>query len=92
VLDNGKPMWEAQAVDIALTVELIATTPVDDEDEEGPRTRSGMFTWQTRAGRRRRRDPPWNFPLPGRLRSARARRRLHDRDEPSELAPCRRCD
>ena len=23
VLDNGKPMWEAQAVDIALTIELL---------------------------------------------------------------------
>jgi acyl-CoA reductase-like NAD-dependent aldehyde dehydrogenase len=47
VLDNGKPMWEAQAVDIALTIELLRyyggwTTKIDGKVL--PNSISGMFT------------------------------------------------
>ncbi len=47
VLDNGKPMWEAQAVDIALTIELLRyyagwTTKI--EGKVLPNSIPGMFT------------------------------------------------
>jgi phenylacetaldehyde dehydrogenase len=67
VLDNGKPMWEAQAVDIALTIELLRyyagwTTKIDGKLL--PNSIPGMFTVA-------KREPigvvaaitPWNFPL-----------------------------
>jgi acyl-CoA reductase-like NAD-dependent aldehyde dehydrogenase len=67
VLDNGKPMWEAQAVDIALTIELLRyyggwTTKIDGKVL--PNSIPGMFTIA-------KREPvgvvaaitPWNFPL-----------------------------
>ena len=67
VLDNGKPMWEAQAVDIALTIELLRyyagwTTKIDGKVL--PNSIPGMLTMA-------RREPvgvvaaitPWNFPL-----------------------------
>ncbi|MGZ4152163.1 MAG: aldehyde dehydrogenase family protein [Actinomycetota bacterium] len=67
VLDNGKPMWEAQAVDIALTIELLRyyggwTTKIDGKVL--PNSIPGMFTVA-------KREPvgvvaaitPWNFPL-----------------------------
>jgi phenylacetaldehyde dehydrogenase len=67
VLDNGKPMWEAQAVDIALTIELLRyyagwTTKI--EGKVLPNSIPGMFTVA-------KREPigvvaaitPWNFPL-----------------------------
>jgi acyl-CoA reductase-like NAD-dependent aldehyde dehydrogenase len=67
VLDNGKPMWEAQAVDIALTIELLRyyggwTTKIDGKVL--PNSIPGMFTFA-------KREPvgvvaaitPWNFPL-----------------------------
>jgi len=67
VLDNGKPMWEAQAVDIALTIELLRyyagwTTKI--EGRVLPNSIPGMFTVA-------KREPvgvvaaitPWNFPL-----------------------------
>ncbi len=67
VLDNGKPMWEAEAVDIALTIELLRyyagwTTKIDGKVL--PNSIPGMFTVA-------RREPvgvvaaitPWNFPL-----------------------------
>jgi phenylacetaldehyde dehydrogenase len=67
VLDNGKPMWEAQAVDIALTIELLRyyggwTTKIDGKVL--PNSIPGMFTVS-------KREPvgvvaaitPWNFPL-----------------------------
>ena len=67
VLDNGKPMWEAQAVDIALTIELLRyyagwTTKI--EGKVLPNSIPGMFTVS-------KREPvgvvaaitPWNFPL-----------------------------
>jgi acyl-CoA reductase-like NAD-dependent aldehyde dehydrogenase len=67
VLDNGKPMWEAQAVDIALTIELLRyyagwTTKIDGKVL--PNSIPGMLTIS-------KREPigvvaaitPWNFPL-----------------------------
>jgi acyl-CoA reductase-like NAD-dependent aldehyde dehydrogenase len=67
VLDNGKPMWEAQAVDVALTIELLRyyagwTTKI--EGRVLPNSIPGMFTVS-------KREPigvvaaitPWNFPL-----------------------------
>ena len=47
VLDNGKPMWEAEAVDIALTIELLRyyggwTTKIDGKVL--PNSIPGMFT------------------------------------------------
>jgi acyl-CoA reductase-like NAD-dependent aldehyde dehydrogenase len=67
VLDNGKPMWEAEAVDIALTIELLRyyagwTTKIDGKVL--PNSIPGMFTVA-------KREPvgvvaaitPWNFPL-----------------------------
>jgi phenylacetaldehyde dehydrogenase len=67
VLDNGKPMWEAQLVDIALTIELLRyyggwTTKIDGKVL--PNSIPGMFTVA-------KREPvgvvaaitPWNFPL-----------------------------
>jgi acyl-CoA reductase-like NAD-dependent aldehyde dehydrogenase len=67
VLDNGKPMWEAEAVDIALTIELLRyyagwTTKIDGKVL--PNSIPGMFTVS-------KREPvgvvaaitPWNFPL-----------------------------
>ena len=67
VLDNGKPMWEAQLVDIALTIELLRyyggwTTKI--EGKVLPNSIPGMFTVA-------KREPigvvaaitPWNFPL-----------------------------
>ena len=67
VLDNGKPMWEAQAVDIALTIELLRyyagwTTKI--EGKVLPNSIPDMFTVA-------KREPvgvvaaitPWNFPL-----------------------------
>jgi acyl-CoA reductase-like NAD-dependent aldehyde dehydrogenase len=67
VLDNGKPMWEAQLVDIALTIELLRyyggwTTKI--EGKVLPNSIPGMFTVV-------KREPvgvvaaitPWNFPL-----------------------------
>ncbi len=67
VLDNGKPMWEAQLVDIALTIELLRyyggwTTKI--EGKVLPNSIPGMFTVT-------KREPvgvvaaitPWNFPL-----------------------------
>ena len=67
VLDNGKPMWEAQAVDVALTIELLRyyggwTTKIDGKVL--PNSIPGMFTVA-------KREPvgvvaaitPWNFPL-----------------------------
>ena len=67
VLDNGKPMWEAQLVDIALTIELLRyyggwTTKIDGKVL--PNSIPGMFTIA-------KREPvgvvaaitPWNFPL-----------------------------
>ncbi|HEX6845225.1 MAG TPA: aldehyde dehydrogenase [Actinomycetota bacterium] len=67
VLDNGKPMWEAEAVDVALTIELLRyyagwTTKIDGKLL--PNSIPGMFTVA-------KREPvgvvaaitPWNFPL-----------------------------
>lgn len=67
VLDNGKPLWEAEAVDVALTIELLRyyagwTTKIDGKVL--PNSIPGMFTVA-------KRDPvgvvaaitPWNFPL-----------------------------
>jgi acyl-CoA reductase-like NAD-dependent aldehyde dehydrogenase len=67
VLDNGKPLWEAQAVDIALTIELFRyyagwTTKLTGDVL--PNSIPGMLTFG-------KRDPvgvvaaitPWNFPL-----------------------------
>ncbi|MET0799914.1 MAG: aldehyde dehydrogenase family protein [Actinomycetota bacterium] len=67
VLDNGKPMWEAEAVDIALTIDLLRyyagwTTKIDGKVL--PNSIPGMFTVA-------KREPvgvvaaitPWNFPL-----------------------------
>src|ERR1044072_1773004 len=67
VLDNGKPMWEAELVDIALTIELLRycggwTTKI--EGKVLPNLIPGMFTVA-------KREPvgvvaaitPWNFPL-----------------------------
>jgi phenylacetaldehyde dehydrogenase len=67
VLDNGKPMWEAEAVDIALTIELLRyyagwTTKIDGKVL--PNSIPGMLTIA-------KREPigvvaaitPWNFPL-----------------------------
>ncbi len=67
VLDNGKPLWEAQAVDIALTIELFRyyagwTTKLTGDVL--PNSIPGMLTLG-------RREPvgvvaaitPWNFPL-----------------------------
>jgi phenylacetaldehyde dehydrogenase len=67
VLDNGKPMWEAEAVDVALTIELLRyyagwTTKIDGKVL--PNSIPGMFTVA-------KREPvgvvaaitPWNFPL-----------------------------
>jgi len=67
VLDNGKPMWEAQAVDIALTIELLryyAGWATKIEGKVLPNSIPGMFTVA-------KREPvgvvaaitPWNFPL-----------------------------
>ena len=94
VLDNGKPMWEAQAVDIALTIELLRyyagwTTKI--EGEVLPNSIPGMLTVaQARAGRRRRRDHAVELP------AARGRRTSSGPAlaagctvvvKPSELAP-----
>jgi acyl-CoA reductase-like NAD-dependent aldehyde dehydrogenase len=67
VLDNGKPLWEAQAVDIALTIELFRyyagwTTKITGSVQ--PNSIPGMLSMV-------RREPvgvvaaitPWNFPL-----------------------------
>jgi len=67
VLDNGKPMWEAEAVDIALTIELLRyyagwTTKIDGKVLSN--SIPGMLTMA-------KREPvgvvaaitPWNFPL-----------------------------
>jgi phenylacetaldehyde dehydrogenase len=67
VLDNGKPMWEAQAVDVALTIELFRyyagwTTKLTGDVL--PNSIPGMLTLG-------KREPvgvvaaitPWNFPL-----------------------------
>jgi len=67
VLDNGKPMWEAEAVDIALTIELLRyyggwTTKI--EGKVPPNSIPGMLSMV-------KREPvgvvaaitPWNFPL-----------------------------
>src|SRR5580704_2620355 len=67
VLDNGKPLWEAQAVDIALTIELFRyyagwTTKITGSAQ--PTSIPGMLSMV-------RREPvgvvaaitPWNFPL-----------------------------
>ena len=67
VLDNGKPMWEAQAVDIALTIELLRYYAGGRRRSTGkvlPNSIPGMFTIA-------KREPvgvvaaitPWNFPL-----------------------------
>jgi acyl-CoA reductase-like NAD-dependent aldehyde dehydrogenase len=67
VLDNGKPLWEAQAVDVALTIELFRyyagwTTKITGSVQ--PNSIPGMLSMV-------RREPvgvvaaitPWNFPL-----------------------------
>ena len=67
VLDNGKPLWEAQAVDVALTIELLRyyagwTTKLTGDVL--PNSIPGMFTIS-------KREPvgvvaaitPWNFPI-----------------------------
>ena len=67
VLDNGKPMWEAQAVDVALTTELLRyyagwATKIDGKVLAN--SIPGMFTVA-------KREPvgvvaaitPWNFPV-----------------------------
>jgi phenylacetaldehyde dehydrogenase len=67
VMDNGKPMWEAEAVDIALTIELLRyyagwATKIDGKVL--PNSIPGMLTLG-------KREPvgvvaaitPWNFPL-----------------------------
>ena len=67
VLDNGKPLWEAQAVDIALTIELLRyyagwTTKLTGDVL--PNSIPGMLTIS-------KREPvgvvaaitPWNFPI-----------------------------
>ena len=67
VLDNGKPLWEAQAVDIALTIELLRyyagwTTKI--HGDVLPNSIPGMLTIS-------KREPvgvvaaitPWNFPI-----------------------------
>ena len=67
VLDNGKPMWEAEAVDVALTIELLRyyagwTTKLTGDVL--PNSIPGMLTLG-------KREPvgvvaaitPWNFPL-----------------------------
>jgi succinate-semialdehyde dehydrogenase/glutarate-semialdehyde dehydrogenase len=67
VLDNGKPLWEAQLVDVALTIELLRyyagwTTKI--QGDVLPNSIPGMLTIS-------KREPvgvvaaitPWNFPL-----------------------------
>jgi acyl-CoA reductase-like NAD-dependent aldehyde dehydrogenase len=67
VLDNGKPLWEAQAVDVALTIELFRyyagwTTKI--AGQVLPNSIPGMMSFS-------KREPvgvvaaitPWNFPL-----------------------------
>jgi phenylacetaldehyde dehydrogenase len=67
VLDNGKPLWEAQAVDVALTIELFRyyagwTTKI--AGQVLPNSIPGMLSFS-------KREPvgvvaaitPWNFPL-----------------------------
>ncbi len=67
VLDNGKPLWEAQLVDVALTIELLRyyagwTTKI--HGDVLPNSIPGMLTIS-------KRDPvgvvaaitPWNFPI-----------------------------
>ncbi len=67
VLDNGKPLWEAQAVDVALTIELLRyyagwTTKI--HGDVLPNSIPGMLTIS-------KREPvgvvaaitPWNFPI-----------------------------
>ena len=67
VLDNGKPLWEAEAVDIALTIELLryyAGWATKIAGQVLPNSIPGMLTIS-------RREPvgvvaaitPWNFPL-----------------------------
>jgi phenylacetaldehyde dehydrogenase len=67
VLDNGKPLGEAQAVDIALTIELLryyAGWPTKMAGDVLPNSISGMLTLN-------KREPvgvvaaitPWNFPI-----------------------------
>jgi acyl-CoA reductase-like NAD-dependent aldehyde dehydrogenase len=67
VLDNGKPLWEAQAVDVALTIELFryyAGWPTKLTGDVLPNSIPGMLTLG-------KREPvgvvaaitPWNFPL-----------------------------
>ena len=67
VLDNGKPLWEAEAVDIALTIELLryyAGWATKITGQVLPNSIPGMLTIS-------RREPvgvvaaitPWNFPL-----------------------------
>ena len=67
MLDNGKPMWEAEAVDVALTIELFRyyagwTTKL---------TGDVLRTRSQGCSRSCKREPvgvvaaitPWNFPL-----------------------------
>jgi acyl-CoA reductase-like NAD-dependent aldehyde dehydrogenase len=67
VLDNGKPLWEAQLVDVALTIELLRyyagwTTKI--QGDVLPNSIPGMLTIS-------KREPvgvvaaitPWNFPI-----------------------------
>jgi phenylacetaldehyde dehydrogenase len=64
VLDNGKPLWEAQAVDIALTIELFRYYAGWTTGSVQPNSIPGMLSMV-------RREPvgvvaaitPWNFPL-----------------------------
>ena len=67
VLDNGKPLWEAQLVDIALTAELLryyAGWPTKINGDVLPNSIPGLLSLRTR-------EPigvvgaiaPWNFPL-----------------------------
>jgi acyl-CoA reductase-like NAD-dependent aldehyde dehydrogenase len=67
VLDNGKPLWEAELVDIALSVEILryyAGWPTKIHGDVLPNSIPGLVTL-------RKREPvgvvgaiaPWNFPL-----------------------------
>ncbi len=67
VLDNGKPLWEAEAVDIALSVEILryyAGWPTKIHGDLLPNSIPGLLSL-------RKREPvgvvgaiaPWNFPL-----------------------------
>ena len=67
VLDNGKPLWEAELVDIALSIEILryyAGWPTKIHGDVLPNSIPGLVTL-------RKREPvgvvgaiaPWNFPL-----------------------------